>query len=218
MKLVERDFKVFREIERWRFCLGRHIQFLAGFASLSVCDRRLKKLLSEDYLTRKMVLYGVPNVYQLTRKAKTLISANQRQDKIRLDQIMHDVTVLDTAIRMMKSLEIEPENIKTAKQLHQEEGFGTRTHQPDFVFTKGKKTYCVEVELSLKSKARLEKNIAFNFLKYDTQIWVTDKNEAKLKRILEQYKIQFPNIEITNVKEVQNDTFKLIKPDCTAEQ
>ena len=213
MELGERDFKVFREVERWRFCLGRHIQFLAGFSSGRTCDRRLKMLLLEGYLTRHMVLYGVPNVYQLTRKSKTLIFANLRQEKIRLEQIMHDVTVLDVAIYLMRFLGLMACDIKTEKQLHQEAGFGERTHHPDFIFTKDNKTYCVEVELSLKSKARLEKNIKSNFLKYDIQVWVTDENGAKITRILEGHKITYPNIEITNVKEIQNAIFRFIKPD-----
>ena len=217
MELVERDFKVFREVERWRFCLGRHIQFLAEFSSQRTCDRRLKILLENGYLTRHMVLYGVPNVYQLTRKSKTLIFANQRQEKIRLDQIMHDVTVLDVAIYFMKSLGLLSTDIKTEKQLHQEAGFGTRTHQPDFVFTRGNKTYCVEIELSLKSKARLEKNIKSNFLKYDVQIWITDENGGKLIRILESYKTAYPNIEISNVKEIQNGIFRFIDPSYKSE-
>jgi len=100
-------------------------------------------------------MYGVPNVYQLTRKSKTLIGANQRQEQIRLDQIRHDVTTLDMAICFMKFLGLAPAEIRTDKQLHQEDGFGTRTHQPDFIFIQDGKTYCVEVELSIKSKARL---------------------------------------------------------------
>jgi len=166
-------------------------------------------------------MYGVPNVYQLTRKSKTLIGANQRQEQIRLDQIRHDVTTLDMAICFMKSLGLAPAEIKTDKQLHQEDGFGTRTHQPDFVFTKDNKTYCVEVELSIKSKARLEKNIKSNFMKYDTQVWITDDrgspNGAKLSRILENYKITYPNIEISNIQEVKNDDFKFIKSDSKSE-
>ena len=174
-------------------------------------------LLDERCVIRHRVLYGVPNVYQLTRKSKALILANPRPDKIRLDQIMHDITTLDIAISFMKSLGLAPGDIKTEKQLHQEAGFGTRTHHPDFIFTKGKKTYCVEVELSLKSKARLEKNIKSNFLKYDVQIWVTDENGGKLVRILERFKTAYPNIQITNTKEVENNDFRLINPDSKSE-
>ena len=210
MELGKRDFKVFQEIVRWRFCLGRHIQFLAGFSSQRTCDRRLRSLVLEGFLKREMIVYGVPGVYQLTTKSKTLISANKRQEKIRLDQIIHDIAVLDIAICLMKLLELNSADIKTEKQLHQEDGFGERAHRPDFIFTKDNKTYCVEVELSQKSKTRLEKNIKSNFLSYDEQIWVTDQNAAKLIHILEEFKLQYPNIEITNVEEVKNDILGFI--------
>ena len=182
---------------------GRHIQFLAGFSSQRICDRRLKMLLSEKFLTRRIVIYGVPSVYLLTRKSKNLIFANKRQESIRLDQVAHDVIVLDTAICIMKFLCLPPQTIKTDKQLHQKDGFGERTHHPDFIFTKGNKTYCVEVELSLKSKARLEKNIKSNFFKYDIQIWVVGENTPKLHRLLKEFKIQYPNIKMLSIKEVQ---------------
>ena len=210
MELRDRDFKVFREIERWRFCLGRHIQYLAGFPSQRTCDRRLRLLLSDGLLHRYKVLYGVPSVYQLTRKSKALIFANQRQEKIGLEQIMHDIAVLDIAICFMRGLDLHPTEITTEKQLHQADGFGERVHQPDFVFTMDGKTYCVEVELSLKSKARLERNIKSNFLKYDVQVWVVDDNGVKLSRMLEEYRKSYPNIKITSLEEIKNDVFRFI--------
>ncbi len=158
-----------------------------------------------------MVIYGVPSVYQLTRKSKALICANQRQERIKIDQITHDVEVLDTAICFIKSLSLNPTDIKTEKQLHQEDGFGERAHHPDFIFTKYKKTYCVEVELSLKAKARLEKNIKSNFLEFDTQIWVVDERTPKLLCLLEEFKMSYSNIEIISVEEVkENGTLKFI--------
>jgi len=159
-----------------------------------------------------MVLYGVPSVYQLTSKSKALIFANQRQEKIRLDQIMHDITVIDMAICFMKYLDLSPSEVKTEKQLHQVNGFGMRTHHPDFIFTKDNKSYAVEVELSIKAKARLEKNIKANFLKYDIQVWITDEpsspNGAKLTRILENYKMLYPNIKVSNIKEMNDYGFR----------
>jgi len=147
----------------------------------------------------------------LTRKSKALIFVNKRQEQIRLDQIMHDVAVLDIAICFMKNLALNPPNIKTEKQLHQLDGFGERKHHPDFIFTKDDKTYCVEVELSLKSKARLEKNIKSNFLTYDYQIWITNENAIKLSRLLEGYKTQYSNIVITNIEEVKNGVFNIFE-------
>ena len=111
----------------------------------------------------------------------------------------------------MKCFVLLPTDIRTEKQLHQQDGFGERVHHPDFIFTKDDKTYCVEVELSLKSKERLNKNLKSNFINYDFQIWVIDENSPKLNRLLEEFRIQYPNIEITNITEVQNGTFKFIK-------
>lgn len=203
MKLVERDYVVFREVERWRYCLGRHIKILAGFPSQRSCDRRLKVLLDMGFLNRKKMIYGVPSIYTLPFKSKMLIGANKRQDKIRLDNIIHDIAVLDTAIYMMAKYNIPLSNIQTEKELHSKDGFSVRKHQPDFVFTKDNKTYCVEVELTLKAKERLEKNIKSNFLNFDIQIWVLEDN-PKLIRVIKESKLQYPNIEIKVIKEVRN--------------
>ena len=211
MKLVERDYRIFREIERWRVCLSRHIQYLTDFTSQRICDRRLSLLIAENFLTRRIVIYGVPSLYLLTWKSKTLILASQKQNKIRLDQIAHDVVVLDVAICFMKYLKLSPADIKTEKQLHQQDGFSKRVHRPDFIFTKDNKTYCVEVELSLKSKSRLDKNLYSNFHNYDYQVWVVGEDTPQLSYLLEKFEIEYPNIKITNVTEVKNGTFEFIK-------
>lgn len=203
IKLVERDYVVFREVERWRYCLGRHIKILAGFPSQRSCDRRLKVLLETGFLNRKKIIYGVPSIYTLPFKSKMLIGANKRQDKIRLDNIIHDIAVLDTAIYMMSKYNISLSDIQTEKQLHSIDGFSIRKHQPDFVFTKDSKTYCVEVELTLKAKERIENNFKSNFLNFDIQIWVLEDN-PKLIRVIKDNKLQYPNIQITDIKEVRN--------------
>jgi len=211
VKLVDRDYEIFKEIERWRFCLGRHIRVLAGFSGQRACDRRLRVLIGAGFIERRKVIYGVPSVYSLTYKGKMLIGANKRQDKIRLDNIAHDIAVLDTAIYFATKLGIPLKSIITEKQLHSNGGFGARKHEPDFVFTKGDKTYCIEIELSLKSKARLEKNIKANFLEYDFQIWVIGESVPKLPRLLEEFKMQYDNIMITNMEEIKNDKFRIDK-------
>ena len=155
------------------------------------------------FLNRKKIIYGVPSIYTLPYKAKMLIGANKRQDKVRLDNVIHDIAVLDTAIYMIAKYNISLSDIRTEKELHSQDGFSIRKHQPDFVFTKDNRTYCVEVELTLKSKGRLENNIKSNFLTYDIQIWVIEDN-PKLVKIINNNKLQYPNIEIKEIKEVRN--------------
>jgi len=88
--------------------------------------------------------------------------------------------------------------------LHSKDGFSVRNQQPDFVFTKDDKTYCVEVELSKKSKTRLERKIISYFRDYDIQIWIVGENTQKLSSMIEEFKISYPNIIITNLKTVGN--------------
>ena len=207
MRLVDRDYVVFQEVERWRFCLGRHIKVLAGFTGQRACDRRLKALIDAGYIEREKVLYGVPSIYKLTYKAKMLIGTNKRQDKIRVDNIAHDIAVIDTAIYFNTHYQIPLNEIMTEKQLHSRDGFSIRKHQPDFIFTKNGNVYCVEVELSLKSSERLERNIKSNFGLYDTQIWAIE--DLRLFSALSDNKRQYPNIIIINIEEVKKYVRKI---------
>ena len=204
MKMIDRDYEILREIERWRFCQGRHVNLFAHFQNQRACDRRLKLLSDAGYIERKKVIYGVAGILYLTHKGKILIGANKRPDKIRLDNVNHDIAVLDTAIFFMLKNNIALSAIKTEKQLHIADGFSVRKHQPDFVYTQNQKTYCVEIELSQKSKQRLEENIRDNYTHYDFQIWVIPSSALKVRRYVQEYAVAYPNIQIIKLEEVQN--------------
>lgn len=203
MRVVERDKLILREVERWRVCGSRHIKFLAGFSGQRATDRRLKILIEAGYLERKKFLYGVPSIYFVTSQGKKLIQSNVRPEKVKIEQIVHDMTVLDTAIYFMQKENLSLNDITTEKQLHQSDGFGMRKHRPDFIFTKNNKNNCVEVELSLKSKPRFENIIKDNFMDYDTQIWIVPDSQSKIKQILVDNQTIYTNIEIINFEEVK---------------
>ena len=203
MILVDRDYEIMREIERWRFCLSRHIKFLGGFEGQRACDRRLKVLIKAGYIDRKKILYGVPSVYFLTHKGKMLIGANKRQDKIRVEKIPHDIAVVETAIYFMLKHKIQLAEIITEKQINSSSGFGERKHCPDFVIERNDKKVCVEVELSLKAKARLEKITEDNFLQYQNQFWIVAKSGVKIKKILKEMREKYTNIKIIELEGVQ---------------
>ena len=204
LELGDRDFRIFREVERWRYCLGRHIKILCGFSSQRTCDRRLRLLIAENYLNRRKVIYGVPGVYTLTYKTKVLISADKKQEKIRLDNIMHDVTVLDTAIYFIRHLGLDLSDIITEKQLHQIDGFGNRKHHPDFVIKKNDEKIAVEIELSQKAKNRFQVNLKSNFIEYDEQIWIVPSVHTNIAQVLQDNKKRYPNISILELGEVKN--------------
>ena len=135
IRIVERDKKIMREIDRWRVCLGRHIRELAGFSGQRACDRRLRKLIEAGYIERKHILYGVPAIYSVTKMGKKLAGIEPSNSKLKIEQIGHDITVLDTAIYLHKGIGILFEDITTEKELHSQDGFGIRKHRPDFILS-----------------------------------------------------------------------------------
>lgn len=203
MILVERDYAIMRDVERFRFVLSRQIRLLAGFDGQRACDRRTRLLIEAGYIDRKKILYGVPSVYYLTYKGKMLIGASKRQDKIQVEKIPHDIAVVDTAIYFILKNGILADEIKTEKEINSQSGFGERKHRPDFIFETAGVKNCVEVELSVKAKKRFEKIVENNYLEYKTQYWIVAKSGLTIKRNLENLVSKYPNIEIIILEEVQ---------------
>ena len=206
-RLVNRDYLILKEVYRWRVILGRHICALTGFSGQRACDRRLHKLIGAGILQRNKVLFGIPSVSRLTPTAKALLEVPNKQEHLRIEQITHDISVVDTAIYFNRRYNIPYSDMITEKQLHQQDGFGKRAHRPDFVFTKNNNLCCVEVELSLKSKDRFRKNIIDNFNNYHKQIWIVPDLHTKIFRLLSEMSIIYPNIDILDITEVKKNGF-----------
>lgn len=209
LRVTERDELILREIDRWRACGSRHIRFLAGFSGQRATDRRLKILTEAEYIERRKYLYGVPYIYFLTAKGKSLIHVGTGAEKVKIEQIVHDRTVLDTAIYFIHKKGLSLQSITTEKQLHQLDGFGVRKHRPDFIFTKDELTYCVEVELTKKAKNRLLNIIKDNFMEYDTQIWVVPNYQTGILQILNDSKRYYDNIKIYSLQKITDYLNKL---------
>lgn len=199
IQLNERDFVVMKEISRWRFCLGRQLKILADFSSQRMCDRRLKKLIDAGYLKRVHLVYGIPGLYFATKKAKDLYKLDCITDTVRINQLQHDIAVIDTAIYFIAK-GIDGNSIITERELKYEDGFSAPKHRPDFIFTKSDEKVCVEIELTEKAKERFEKNVKNNYLNFDIQYWIT--GTEKIKRNLEKLKSKYNNIEIIDIEEV----------------
>lgn len=210
LRVTERDELILREIDRWRACGSKHIRFLAGFSGQRATDRRLKILTEAEYIERRKFLYGVPYIYFLTATGKSLIHVGTGKEKIKIEQIKHDRTVLDTAIYFMQKEGLSLQDITTEKQLHQLDGFGIRRHRPDFIFTKDELTCCVEVELTKKTNNRLLNIIKDNFMEYDMQIWVVPDFQTAILKILNDSKKYYTNMEIYSLQKI-NDYMNQLK-------
>lgn len=202
--LVDRDINILKEVGRWKCCLGRHIKDLVNFSGVRACDRRLKVLIDSEYLKRQKILYGFPYIYSLTHKSRMLLNLNKREDKIRIEQISHDILVVDVVVSLLKQKQLLLETVASEKEMHIQDGFGKRQHQPDFLYRKDNEVIAVEIELSLKSISRLEKNIKDNFLNYNKQIWFIERKNQKLFNNINNFINQYPNISIIYLEELEN--------------
>jgi hypothetical protein len=205
--LQDRDVRIMKLIYKFKFLLGRQIRMLAGFAGESTCDARLSKLIKNEYLNRKKILYGVPSLYYLGRRAKEIPEVKYYQFKVSPSELHHDIAVIDTAIYMCEKYKVNPENIVTETQLHSYEGFGVRSHQPDLVIkTAEGKSVCIEVEFSPKNKVRFQKNLSDNFKKYDVQVWVVPEEEYTVIRRIQE--AGYPEVYILSWEVVKHATNK----------
>jgi len=205
MKLNERDYKVLESLGKWRFLLSNQIEFLCDFPSSRTMYRRLRLLIFNKYIEKSNVLYGVPSLYTLSHKGLILLGLNKRKDRIRIDTIKHNIYVIDTLIYLIKAKVIDKNNMQNViseKELFREKGFSNRTHQPDFAFKRGNTLYCVEIELSVKSLDKLERNLQYNFVTYDYQIWVVEKRNNKVDRNLKSIIPRYANIHILYLDEI----------------
>lgn len=203
MRLVERDYRVLEELYRWRYLQGKHIRYFTGFSSQRTADRRLQKLRQAGYIDRVKILYGVSSLYKLTASGKKMLGVNTREDKIRVEQILHNIAMLDSVVYFRQKYHVSLLNIISEKQLHSMQGFGNRKHVADFVFILSDKSFGVEIELTLKAKKRLIANIEDNFTKYDYQIWIVPSTEHQIRHILEESQSIYPTTKVMSLEEVQ---------------
>jgi len=210
MILTERDERIIREIGRWRGCLGRHVKRIGNFNGTRATDRRLKKLVDEKLLTRKNYVYGLAGIYQVTKKAQKLFGLDTYLGTVRLDQAVHDMMVVDIYLYIKEKLSLNAENFITEKEIRHKQGFTTRNHVPDFLYSLNKnmeQIICVEIELSQKAKERLENNVKDNYIKYAGQKWYVPKTNKRVIAWLNEFKGVYPNIEIIDLEMINNGRF-----------
>lgn len=201
--LQDRDIQILQKITKYRFLLSRQIKVLCDFSGQRACDRRTKKLKDEGLLEKKHFLYGIPALYMATEKAKRLFNLGYITKYIRIENINHDVLVIDTAIYLIKNIGLLDSNIISERQLKNQFGFGKPQHVPDLVYIEGNKKCCVEIELNAKQYDKLKKNVLQNYKIYDKQVWVVDIKKEKIVENLKKIQIRYSDIELLDMEEVK---------------
>lgn len=194
MKLVSRDLRILREVERWRFSLARQIMAFSDFQSKSALYRRLKLLVDNGYLKRKRYLYGLPALYTVTPRGYKALALPTKNVTVSVGMIEHELAVIDTYLYLKDKYQLNYDDFLSERQLRLE--YDKAKHYPDITFTLDGNSHCVEVEFSLKNATLLERNIKENYLSYDRQLWIIKKEHTRLNKLLQKYEAEYPNIEI----------------------
>jgi len=135
----------------------------------SKCYKRLKLLVRKGLAQRKLMLQNQPGVYHVTRAGlKTVGIADMAVPTVSLQSFLHDLAVVweqisleRTAALVLSEREMRYYEKTTAEdyrvQIPGHLADDARTHRPDLIFRVGAKggLHAVEVELALKSEARL---------------------------------------------------------------
>lgn len=124
----------------------------------TACYVRIKKLVEAGYIERERILHGQARIHKVTKQG-TAASGDHilPQGDVRLGTFKHDLRLVDLALK----LEAETGGkFVPQRQIRHDEGLsgvGKFGHIPDgLLFVKDKdKPIAIELELSVKSKARL---------------------------------------------------------------
>ena len=157
MIFQERDAKVLQWVNSFGFASADQIREYMGVGNTAAYVR-LKKLVDAGYLARERILHGQARIHKVTKKGVLASSdAVLPLGYVNLGTFRHDFMLVDLALRL--EAETGGSFIPDRRIRHDEglSGVGQLGHIPDgYLHIEGEKPIAVELELSVKSRARIQ--------------------------------------------------------------
>ena len=156
MILQDRDFEIFKFINKFAFVSTNHLLQMFGLS-----ERRtyqiLARLVTNLYLEKQRVITSEPSIYCLTKLSADLIQS-KKPKPITLQNLKHNLLLVDVYISI--KLESPEFQVLSDRDLRKDKGFGYKGHIPDLLVKtlefNGKKDIAIELELTTKDKKRLK--------------------------------------------------------------
>jgi len=156
MKFQARDADILKWANGFGFATVEQIQRYLGVKK-SVVYARVKKLVDAGYFERERVLHGQARIHKVTKQGVLASGDNILPcGDIRLGTFKHDLALVDLALDLRD--ETGGDFIAQRQIRHDEglSGVGQLGHIPDgYLYLEGQKPIAIELELSVKSRARL---------------------------------------------------------------
>ncbi|OGT30684.1 MAG: hypothetical protein A3E87_06910 [Gammaproteobacteria bacterium RIFCSPHIGHO2_12_FULL_35_23] len=210
IQITERDQQILSFINEFGFCELKHLNKKFNFNSPRN-NQILKRLIKAGLINYEKIFHQRPAIYYLTRKGAQLTELPPMK-KIPLAKYNHDLFLIDTYLKLKhlypQTAWISERQLVRDKHLA---GVGQRGHLPDgiLVFPDGKQI-AIEVELTIKSKARLEKILkTYISLFHYQEVWYycTDI----VANLLYNLAIKMPFIKVNLLQSLLQDTHETIE-------
>lgn len=203
MIFQERDADILKWINGFGFASAEQIQSFMKVGK-TACYVRLKKLVDGGYLTRERILHGQARIHKLTKKGMLACGdAILPLKYVNLGTFRHDFKLIDLALMLER--ETGGSFMPDRRIRHDEglSGVGQLGHIADGYLSVGQdKPIAVELELSVKSRARIQGiindyggNLAVK------EVWYYTDNKEVVRAIAKASK----GFDFIKVKEIPND-------------
>lgn len=182
MKITQRDIEILREINAFGYV---DVNFIEQRFQLQkkLAYRRLKKLVDNNYLKHSRVLYGEPGVYQVTHKGAQLSEDHLPPLKrISFATYCHTLAVAHASIALIKQFGGSFLTERMLRLTKREMDAGACEHNCDGVLILNDKKIAIEVELTMKTKQRIEDIMMDYSLQSEySEVWYLCGNEELYK-------------------------------------
>lgn len=184
MQITKRDIEVLRWINSHGAVDISHVAAYLGITD-KVAYRRMKKLVDEGLIWYTRFYYEQPGVYRVSQDgiklSKDTLPALRKISKATLD---HDLMVTTISQYLLQKYQAK---FVTERQLRQQLGYkgvGQNVHVSDGKLILPDKTVAIEVELTLKGRARRDSILARYMTNFDyDEIWYFCRSGSVYKAI-----------------------------------
>lgn len=155
MQMTERDRTIFVFINQFGFCETVHLAKRFNLNTKNV-NKIMRRLVYHEYVIKQKQFYGKYALYRLTNKGAQFTSLSPLP-KLSAGAYHHTTALIELYLKIMRQYPsakwVSERMLLTEKY---SDGVGKSGHTPDALLIKDDKQIAVEVELTSKSKKRLE--------------------------------------------------------------
>lgn len=174
VRIQEKDVELFNFVAKFGFAtVGQLHTYLGG--SIHSLKTRLSHLVNDGYLVNHRIFFDKPSVYTITKKSN--LTDLSIVSEINLRDYYHDVLVIDVFLKIREKFA----GYTTEKMIRAERGVGVgkKGRIPDLVgYLEDGRAVAVEVDRTDKSHERLKRIIDDYRMNFDySEVWFYARND-----------------------------------------